>query len=62
MTEWVNVTEAPTFRAVYLQSIEFYFRAQSHMLLLTSDEESALLLESVFLPGQQQAVNEVRKR
>ncbi|WP_333676823.1 hypothetical protein [Dyella sp.] len=33
-----------------------------HMLLFTGDEETALLLEAAFLPGQQRSLNDERRR
>ncbi|HUB92155.1 MAG TPA: hypothetical protein VMA74_20695 [Dyella sp.] len=35
---------------------------QRHMLLFTGDEETALLLESAFLPGQQRTLNDERQQ
>lgn len=35
---------------------------KTHMMLFTASEDEALLLESVFLPGQLREVSEIRRR
>lgn len=37
-------------------------RRQETFMLFTQDEESALLIEAAFLPGQQRQLNEVKER
>lgn len=48
----------PIFRTVTITAEPLRIRGQRHMLLFTQDEESALLLKSVFLPGQRRALRE----
>jgi hypothetical protein len=43
---------------VTLTAERLYYRGQEHLMLFTSDEESALLLKAAFLPGQQSSLQE----
>ena len=54
----INKTE---FKQVKIRSETFIRKGQKYMMLFTQDEESALLLKSCFLPGQQSELNEVMK-
>jgi len=47
--------EPPTqavFHQVYIRAEPMHRKGKTHLLLITGDEESALLLKSAFLPGQ----------
>lgn len=48
-------------RSAAIVSERFVRHGQEHMLLFTADEESAMLLQSVFLPGQRRALQEAEK-
>ena len=45
-------------RTVRIHSERFWRNGAEHTILFTADEESALLLKSAFLPGQQSELNE----
>lgn len=47
---------------VRINAVPFRFFDTRHLLLYTADEETALLLKSVFLPGQQRAMREKERR
>jgi len=49
------------FHRVTIAAEVLRLRDKKHLMLFTHDEESALLLKSAFLPGQQREVQEVRK-
>lgn len=46
------------FKQVHITGESFWRRGERHMLLFTYDEESALLLKSVFLPGQRSTLQQ----
>lgn len=48
-----------TLRTVTIRAETLRYRRIETMLLITNDEESALLLESAFLPGQHRRVREL---
>lgn len=54
--------DAPTLRTVTINAeiLRLWHgpRETEHLLLITADEESALLLKAAFLPGQQSELNE----
>lgn len=53
--------ECPVFKSsnnVHIRAERFFYRNKSQYLLFTADEESAMLLKSVFLPGQYSEVQE----
>jgi hypothetical protein len=50
------------FYAVDIWAEKLRFRTGAeHLMLFTYDEEAALLLKSAFLPGQQAALNRIKK-
>lgn len=46
------------FKQVHITGESFWRRGERYMLLFTYDEESALLLKSVFLPGQRSTLQQ----
>ena len=58
----VTADHMPTWRTVAIRAEPLRLRGLTKRLLFTADDESALLLRSVFLPGQQRAVNELKDR
>ena len=51
-----------SFRTVSITAHKLYMRDIEHYILMTENEESALLLKSTFLTGQYKEVNEIRDR
>lgn len=52
----------PLCRTVCITAEVFRYRGQRHLMLFTRDEESAMLLRSVFLPGQRLALREAEDK
>lgn len=50
------------FHQVCIQAEMLHRKGRRHMLLITRDEESALLLKSAFLPGQYRELQERERR
>jgi len=48
-------------KTVCITSETLILRGEEHMLLFTADEESAMLLESAFLPGQRRGLHEKQR-
>lgn len=62
---YVRCNEAPSYDActsVQLRADVYVKDNRRYMMITTCDEESALLLRSVFLPGQYTAVQERERR
>ena len=57
-TPWSGPPANGLFRIVTIKAERLRRGNQEHLMLFTSDEESALLLESAFLPGQHRWVQE----
>ena len=59
-----RIDESPSaqFRTVRITAEVLRKGDKKHMMLFTHDEESALLLKSAFLPGQQRAVQDREAR
>ncbi|HJV52810.1 MAG TPA: hypothetical protein VJ652_15185 [Noviherbaspirillum sp.] len=51
-----------SFKTVRIRAERFIRNGERHMLLFTADEESALLLEAAFLPGQRRALQDSERR
>ncbi len=51
----------PYLREVTICAEFFYRRGERHMFLFTQDEDSALILRSVFLPGQRSNLRKVEQ-
>jgi len=45
-------------KIVSISAEPFYYRSARSVMLFTDDEESALLLKSVFLPGQESTIQQ----
>lgn len=50
------------FRSVRLYADLFYRHGKKHLIICTDDEESALLLKCVFLPGQYGQLHELERK
>lgn len=50
------------FRRVRIIAERFHRKGRHHMLLVTGDEESALLLKSAYLPGQYRDLQERERK
>lgn len=62
MLSYISIQQNPAY-ATNIKTVDIYAeklirKGISSMMLFTGDEENALLLKSVFLPGQQSALNE----
>lgn len=51
-----------TMRTVHIRAELLRMWEKKHLMLFTHDEESALLLKSAFLPGQQGAVRDLQNK
>lgn len=58
--KWEDAVPKLEIRQVTITVERFLRNGQTHVMLFTHDEESALLLESTFLPGQLRGLNEIR--
>ena len=56
-----NAAVYKPLRTVTIRAETLRYRRIETMLLITNDEESALLLESAFLPGQHRRVHELNE-
>lgn len=59
MPEVLPATEV-RFRKLVISAEMFYRNDKKHLMLFTGDEETALLLRSAFLPGQQRQARDER--
>lgn len=57
-TPWSGPPVMEPLRIVTIQAERLCRGSQEHLMLFTRDEESALLLESAFLPGQHRRVQD----
>ena len=57
-----SATDKLQFKTLTILAERFVYYGVEHMLLITGDEETALLLKAAFLPGQTRALNDVRDR
>lgn len=55
------VNDYISYRRVTLRSMTIYLNGKVGSLLVTQDEESALLLKAAFLPGQTAELNELQR-
>jgi hypothetical protein len=61
ISESEGIPRCPDNHIVTIEPFRFNFYGKIKCIYVTADEESALLLESVFLPGQLRALNEIKK-
>lgn len=52
--------KSPMLTTVTIVAHGFYYLGETRFLFITADEASAMLLKSVFLPGQRQELNDVK--
>lgn len=57
-----DTVELPTIRIVTIFAERFIRNGREHFILVTRDEESALLLKSAFLPGQHHQIDERERK
>lgn len=64
LTSYLEDIEAPpkiTYNVVTIRAEIMVRNSRRHTLLFTNDDESALLLKSAFLPGQQATINGIKR-
>jgi hypothetical protein len=58
----IDMSSYIQFRTVEITAEVMVRKGERHLMLFTKDEESALLLESVFLPGQRKELQEAEQQ
>lgn len=59
--DWGSPGQTTKFHKVHIRMELLVWRRQEKPILVTHDEESALLLKAAFLPGQQAAINGIKR-